>query len=124
MARGASWQVRLAGPYSRHAAMRGRTVHAGMVCAVSAAWLVPLTFGGTVRPVSSPPQRYYLALGDSIAYGFQPAKAKAGLPPSGFNPAYVADFTARLRTTAPKIRIVNYGCPDTATKPLIRGRCP
>jgi hypothetical protein len=30
--------------------------------------------GTTPRPVFAPPQRYYLALGDSIAYGIQPAK--------------------------------------------------
>ena len=110
--------------YSRHAAMRVRTVHAVVVCAVTAAWLVPLTLGGTVRPVSSPPQSYYLALGDSIAYGFQPAKAKAGLPPSRFNTGYVDVFAARLRTIAPKIRVVNYGCPGESTKTFIHGGCP
>ena len=103
--------------------MKGRTVHAVVVCAVSAAWLVPLTFGGTVRPVSSPPQSYYLALGDSIAYGFQPAKVKAGLPPSGFKTGYVDVFAARLRTIAPKIRVVNYGCPGESTKTFIHGGC-
>jgi lysophospholipase L1-like esterase len=103
--------------------MRGRTVQAVVVCAVSAAWLVPLTLGGTVGPVSSPPQSYYLALGDSIAYGFQPAKAKAGLPPSGFNTGYVDVFVARLRTIAPKIRVVNYGCPGESTKTFIHGGC-
>jgi lysophospholipase L1-like esterase len=100
-----------------------RTVHAVVVCAVSAAWLVPLTFGGTVRPVSSPPQSYYLALGDSIAYGFQPAKANAGLPPSRFNTGYVDVFAARLRTIAPKIRVINYGCPGESTKTFIDGGC-
>ncbi len=104
-------------------AMRGRTVRAVVVCAVSAAWLVPLTLGGTVRPVFSPPQSYYLALGDSIAYGFQPAKAKAGLPPSGFQTGYVDVFAARLRTIAPKIRVVNYGCPGESTKTFIHGGC-
>ena len=72
------------------------------MCAVSAAWLVPLALGGSARPASSSPQSYYLALGDSIAYGFQPAKAKAGLAPSKFNTGYVDVFAARLRTIAPK----------------------
>ena len=31
-------------------------------------------------PIYQPPQSYYLALGDSMAYGFQPTKANA--PPS------------------------------------------
>jgi lysophospholipase L1-like esterase len=109
--------------YSRDEAMRGRTVHVVVVCAVSAAWLVPLALGGTARPVSSLPESYYLALGDSVAYGFQPAKAKAGLPPSRFNTGYVDVFAARLRTIAPKIRVVNYGCPGESTKTFIDGGC-
>jgi lysophospholipase L1-like esterase len=84
---------------------------------------VPLTFAGTAQSASSP-QSYYLALGDSIAYGFQPAKQKAGLPPSGFNSGYVDVFAARLRTVAPKIRVVNYGCPGESTKTFINGGCP
>jgi lysophospholipase L1-like esterase len=75
-------------------------------------------------PVYQAPQAYYLALGDSIAYGFQPTKASAGLPPSGFNTGYVDVFGARLRTIAPKIRVVNYGCPGESTKTFIGGGCP
>jgi lysophospholipase L1-like esterase len=104
-------------------AMRARTVQAVIACAVGAAWLVPLTLGGTVRAAAPSPQSYYLALGDSIAYGFQPAKAKAGLPPSGFNTGYVDVFAARLRTVAPKIRVVNYSCPGESTKTFIHGGC-
>ncbi len=44
----------------------------------------------------TPPKRYYLALGDSLAYGFQPDKALAGLPPQAFNTGYVDLFAARL----------------------------
>jgi hypothetical protein len=36
-------------------------------------------------PLFAPPKGYYLALGDSIAYGFQTSKALAGLPPEAFN---------------------------------------
>src|SRR5436309_3431579 len=103
--------------------MRGRMARAVVVCAVGVTWLAPLTLGATARPFTSPPQRYYLALGDSIAYGFQPAKAKAGLPPSGFNSGYVDVFAARLRAIAPKIRVVNYGCPGESTKTFIHGGC-
>jgi hypothetical protein len=39
----------------------------------------------TARSVFTKPQQYYLALGDSIVYGIQPAKVSAGLPPSGFH---------------------------------------
>jgi lysophospholipase L1-like esterase len=76
-----------------------------------------------VRPASAPPQDYYLALGDSLAYGIQPNKS-AGLPPSAFNTGYVDVFAARLRRLAPNIRVVNYGCPGESTKTFIAGGCP
>ncbi len=78
----------------------------------------------TAPRVFTTPQQYYLALGDSIAYGIQPAKVSAGLPPSGFHTGYVDVFAARLRALAPKIRVVNYGCPGESTKTFIAGGCP
>ncbi len=75
-------------------------------------------------PVYQPPQAYYLALGDSMAYGVQPAKVDAGLPPSGFRTGYVDVFAARLRKLAPKIKVVNYGCPGESAKTFINGLCP
>jgi lysophospholipase L1-like esterase len=70
------------------------------------------------------PRRYYLALGDSLAYGIQPDKVDQGLPPSGFDTGYVDVFAARLRTLAPKIRVVNYGCPGESTVTFVNGGCP
>jgi len=81
------------------------------------------TSGTVQQPVYQLPQSYYLALGDSIAYGFQPAKQRAGLPPSRFNTGYVDVFAARLRTIAPKIQVVNYGCPGESTKTFTHGGC-
>jgi lysophospholipase L1-like esterase len=84
-----------------------------------------LTFavGATVSSASSRPGQYYLALGDSIAYGFQPTKAKAGLPPSGFNTGYVDVVAARLHKLAPSLRVVNYGCPGESTTTFVAA-CP
>jgi lysophospholipase L1-like esterase len=70
------------------------------------------------------PKRYYLALGDSLAYGIQPDKADQGLPPSGFDTGYVDVFAARLLTLAPKIHVVNYGCPGESTITFVNGGCP
>jgi lysophospholipase L1-like esterase len=75
-------------------------------------------------PVYQPPQSYYLALGDSIAYGFQPTKAKPGARPSDFNTGYVDLFAARLRKLSPKIQVVNYGCPGESAVTFARGGCP
>src|ERR687887_1131970 len=73
-------------------------------------------------PVYQSPQSYYLALGDSIAYGFQPTKANAR--PSAVNTGYVDLFAARLRKLSPKIQVVNYGCPGESTVTFTRGGCP
>ena len=81
------------------------------------------TSGTVQRPVYQSPQSYYLALGDSITYGFQPTKAKPGAPPSAFNTGFVDVFAARLRNLAAEIQVVNYGCPGESTKTFIAGGC-
>jgi len=75
------------------------------------------------RPVYQLPQSYYLALGDSITYGFQPIKAKPGARASDFDTGYVDLFAARLRKLSSKIRVVNYGCPGESTVTFTRGGC-
>ncbi len=70
------------------------------------------------------PQSYYLALGDSIAYGLQPDKYDRGLPPSGYRTGYVDVFAKRLRQIAPSIRVVNYSCPGESTVSFVHGGCP
>ena len=69
------------------------------------------------------PQSYYLSLGDSMAYGFQPNKAKPGARPSDFDTGYVDVFAARLRKLSPNIQVVNYGCPGESTITFTRGGC-
>lgn len=66
----------------------------------------------------NPPKGYYLALGDSLAYGFQLAKFLSELPSvnaSTFNTGYVDDFAANLNTVSPGIQTVNFGCPGETT---------
>jgi lysophospholipase L1-like esterase len=79
--------------------------------------------GQLSQPVYQPPQSYYLALGDSIAYGFQPTK-KPGARASRFDTGYVDVFAARLRKLSPKIQVVNYGCPGESTVTFVRHGCP
>ena len=73
------------------------------------------------QPVYQPPQSYYLALGDSMAYGFQPTKAN--LPPSGVKTGYVDLLAAKLRQLSHEIQVVNYGCPGESTVTFIHGGC-
>jgi lysophospholipase L1-like esterase len=65
---------------------------------------------------------YYLALGDSFAYGFQPGKPKSA-PASAFDTGYVDVVAARLRKLSPKLRVVNYGCPGESTRTFVAGGC-
>jgi lysophospholipase L1-like esterase len=75
----------------------------------------------SARPVYQSPRSYYLALGDSIAYGFQPTKASA--PPAAVDTGYVDLFAAHLRKLSPKLRVVNYGCPGESAVTFTRGGC-
>jgi lysophospholipase L1-like esterase len=74
-------------------------------------------------PVFTPPRRYYLALGDSLAFGFTTAKAQAGRPASAFDTGYVDVFAARLARLRPGITTVNYGCPGESTVSFLAGPC-
>jgi lysophospholipase L1-like esterase len=96
-------------------------------CAVAAAaGLFVATAAATIDPAPrfNPPKSYYLALGDSYAYGFQNSKFVAGLPPAAFDTGYVDVFAARLRAIRPNITVVNYGCPGESTTSFIVGPCP
>ena len=86
--------------------------------AVTVAMAVPGTaaMGGQYAP-----HGYYLALGDSIAYGFDPGKRAR---PSTSDTGYVDPFAARLRKLSPKIAVVNYGCPGESSVTFSGGGCP
>ena len=60
---------------------------------------------GAARPVHQAPKSYYLALGDSIADGYQPTR-KPGTRATAFDSGYVDVFAARLRELSPKIQVV------------------
>ena len=84
--------------------------------------LVGTATGSTAQlPVYQAPQSYYLALGDSMAYGLQPSKVNA--PPSAVRTGYVDVFAAQLRKLAPRLQVVNYGCPGESTMTFTRGGC-
>jgi len=69
----------------------------------------------------------YLALGDSLAYGYHQAqfqeelKAKGFVEAGNFNDGYVDDFGATLKLVNPKLQIVNDGCPGETTETMIKG---
>ncbi len=64
----------------------------------------------------------YLALGDSLAYGYQGAKFAAQYPnidPASFNTGYVNVF-AKLQLK-PNLTTVNLGCPGETSNSLVKG---
>jgi len=69
-------------------------------------------------PKHNPPKSVYLALGDSLAFGYQQAKFNANFPsepPSVYNTGYVDNFTNDLNAIDPGIQTVNLGCPGETT---------
>jgi lysophospholipase L1-like esterase len=79
---------------------------------------------GSAAPVAAanfnPPKHYYLALGDSLAFGAQLGKffselAAGTYDPASFNTGYVDDFAARMRAFDPSLETVNLSCPAETT---------
>jgi len=74
----------------------------------------------------NPPKRYYLALGDSLAFGLQVVKFNANFPsepPSIFSTGYVDDLSGMLQEIRPGIATLNYGCPGETSVTFIHGGC-
>jgi len=70
-------------------------------------------------PAQAAPPRYYLALGDSDAFGFQFPKYAPGVAAATFATGYADVIAARLRRI-----VVNYGCPGESTLTFGTGPCP
>ena len=77
-------------------------------------------------PQFDPPQKYYLALGDSLAFGFQFSifnQYYPSVPPELFIHGYVDDFRQMLQRIRPDIQTINFGCPGETTESFINGGC-
>ena len=71
-------------------------------------------------------QRSYLALGDSLAFGYSQAKFNSLFPnenPAAYDTGYVDDFGKVLHLFNPGLRVVNDGCPGETTDSFINGPC-
>ncbi len=68
----------------------------------------------------------YLAMGDSLAFGYSQAKFNSLFPgenPAAYDTGYVDDFAKVLRLFHPGLQVVNDGCPGETTDSLINGPC-
>jgi lysophospholipase L1-like esterase len=98
----------------------------------SAAGLTALLFAFSASSATAaefnPPKHYYLALGDSLAFGAQLGKffeelAAGTYDPATFKTGYVDDFAARLKSIDPRLQAVNLSCPAETTASF-SGTCP
>jgi len=69
----------------------------------------------------------YLAVGDSLTYGFheaQFAKEYPAVNPANYHEGYVDDFANFLKIFKPGLQVVNDGCPGETTETAINGAGP
>lgn len=74
------------------------------------------------------PKGYYLALGDSLAFGYQDARFKSAVAAgtynaASFNTGYVDGFLGKLKTISPLLQLVNYACPGETSSSFVSGGC-
>jgi len=71
-------------------------------------------------PAHADGPHFYLSLGDSLAFGYQPNLVAAGDTNPADYRSYAEDFASVVRT----LHLVNYGCPGETTTSLVYGGCP
>jgi lysophospholipase L1-like esterase len=96
-----------------------------LVCVAALAAFGTLALAPAAGAKSAPST--YLALGDSLAYGYHAAqfqeelKSKGFVEAANFHDGYVDDFGAALHLFNPKLKVVNDGCPGETTETMIHG---
>lgn len=106
--------------------MRGRAAALWFAVACLALALSNADIAGESATRFNPPKRYYLALGDSLAFGFQFDKFNANFPSepaSLFSTGYADVFAGMLREIRPELTTVNYGCTGETSSTFIQGGC-
>jgi lysophospholipase L1-like esterase len=93
-----------------------------LVCAAAIAVLGAMSFAPAASAASV--GSTYLALGDSLAYGYHQAQFLSEYPnihPANFNDGYVDDFGTALKFVNKKLTLINDGCPGETTETLMNG---
>lgn len=78
------------------------------------------------RHPGGPSAHVYLALGDSLAFGYSQKRFEENLPeenPKSFETGYANDFARVVRLVEPNLQLVNDGCPGETTESFIKGPC-
>jgi lysophospholipase L1-like esterase len=112
--------------------MNRRTLRSALIAGAVAACCIASGTAADAATVPSPASAngfqpggeydYYLALGDSLAWGYQPDSAGHGVQ-SGHG--YADDIAARLREHGNRnLQYVNLSCPGETTGTMLNGSCP
>src|SRR6187455_2190656 len=107
-------------------AMNGRTAALRSVVACLALAITAGSIAGQSATRFNPPKHYYLALGDSLAFGFQFEKFNANFPSepaSIFATGYADALAGMLQEIRPGITTVNYGCTGETSLTFVQGGC-
>jgi lysophospholipase L1-like esterase len=80
--------------------------------------LIGQAAAGPVAAAAAGAPKFYLALGDSLARGVQPAPSGVSVKT---NEGYVDDLYAHERTLVPGLRLMKLGCPGETTTTMISG---
>lgn len=97
----------------RYSRARGAAAGAVLACLAGMLSAAPATAGGT----GAPELDTYLALGDSVSFGYDPRLADPGVDPD----AYVGFPHLAARRFHPKLELVNASCPGETTTSLVTG---
>jgi lysophospholipase L1-like esterase len=81
---------------------------------------VPEVASAAGRPGSAAAPTYYLALGDSLAAGYQPRDLGA-LEPCGYQYGYACDLYQGMLAAHPHLEAVNLSCPGETTSSMLSG---
>jgi lysophospholipase L1-like esterase len=95
-----------------------------LVRIVSAGALLSAAMALPVAGLADTSRVYYVALGDSLATGAQPAPSgelNRLLAAHGTNRGYVDDLYAAKRATVPNLQLRNFGCGSESTQTMING---
>jgi lysophospholipase L1-like esterase len=91
-----------------------------LLCAIAAALALSATIFATSASAAKPAHEGYLAIGDSLAFGFSQQlfneNEKTGENPAAFTNGYVDDY---LKTLPAGVVLTNNGCPGETTDSMI-----
>ncbi len=85
-----------------------------LIAAILLLTIVPVALASSHAASLSGPKKYYLALGDSLAYGYQ--------PDLNFDDGYADDYLLDLKTHGVTSN-ANMGCPGESSVTFLNGKC-